>query len=333
MILTPPYPGNQQGSLWTQERTSNPQWSVDLKFRVTGDEHGGGNFQIWYTKEHEAYIGSNSIYTIDKFEGLAIVVDMHGGPGGGIRGFLNDGTTSFKNHHHIETLAFGHCDYSYRNLGRPTRLQIIQDSTGFEVRVDDKSCFRSDSVLLPSGYFFGLTAASSARPDSVEIFKFITTTPSTVSSPPQSQGEAQQQTRDKVESGGPKIEPELLKDVLASSIESSQSQFEDLHNRIQSQGHNIERLFSEFIKSTAQTQGRIEELHSKLARFDQVRTLESKVDDLHRELLALRKEVEGKDYTGHFNDIHKSVKARHDALIENLPETLGHGKLDSLGKT
>ena len=66
--------------------------------------------------------------------------------GGSIRGFLNDGSTDYKNHHHIDALSFGHCDYSYRNLGRPSRIQLKQDAVGFEVSVDDQRCFRSDEA-------------------------------------------------------------------------------------------------------------------------------------------------------------------------------------------
>ncbi len=66
--------------------------------------------------------------------------------GGSIRGFLNDGTTEYKNHHSVDSLAFGHCDYAYRNLGRPSRLQIQQQPDFFEVVVDGKSCFKSDKV-------------------------------------------------------------------------------------------------------------------------------------------------------------------------------------------
>ena len=66
--------------------------------------------------------------------------------GGSIRGFLNDGTTDYKSHHHVEGLAFGHCDYSYRNLGRPSQIQIRHDASGLEVRVDDEHCIMTDKV-------------------------------------------------------------------------------------------------------------------------------------------------------------------------------------------
>lgn len=66
--------------------------------------------------------------------------------GGGIRGFMNDGTTDYKSHHAVDSLAFGHCDLSYRNLGRPSKVQVKHLTDSFEVTVDDKRCFWSDKV-------------------------------------------------------------------------------------------------------------------------------------------------------------------------------------------
>jgi mannose-binding lectin 1 len=52
----------------------------------------------------------------------------------------------YKSHHGVDGLAFGHCDYPYRNLGRPSKLQIKQTAGKFEVNVDGKPCFQSDKV-------------------------------------------------------------------------------------------------------------------------------------------------------------------------------------------
>ena len=79
MILTPPYPGNRRGALWTDNPISQAEWSVDFEFRATGQEHGGGNLQIWYTKEGQGQIGPSSVYTVGAFDGLVVVIDMHGG--------------------------------------------------------------------------------------------------------------------------------------------------------------------------------------------------------------------------------------------------------------
>lgn len=104
-----------------------------------------------------------------KFDGLVLVVDMYGGKvcqiiaklvfcaedhnaevgsqGGSIRGFMNDGSTDYKNHHSVDSLAFGHCDYAYRNLGRPSIIQIKQESNSFEVIVDHRQCFFTEKVF------------------------------------------------------------------------------------------------------------------------------------------------------------------------------------------
>ncbi len=54
----------------------SPEWTVEFQFRATGDERGGGNLQLWYTKDKQ---GTASVYTAGKFDGLALVVDTYGG--------------------------------------------------------------------------------------------------------------------------------------------------------------------------------------------------------------------------------------------------------------
>lgn len=71
---------------------------------------------------------------------------------------MNDGTLDYKNYHPVDSLAFGHCDYSYRNLGRPTKLQIKQEGNIFEIIVDNKLCFSTDKVCCTSWRLFGIIA-------------------------------------------------------------------------------------------------------------------------------------------------------------------------------
>ena len=65
---------------------------------------------------------------------------------------MNDGTLDYKNYHSVDSLAFGHCDYPYRNLGRPSKLHVKQEGGVFEVKVDDKPCFASDKVDVSKNY-------------------------------------------------------------------------------------------------------------------------------------------------------------------------------------
>ncbi len=59
---------------------------------------------------------------------------------------MNDGSTDYRNHHAVDSLAFGHCDYAYRNLGRPSAISIKHEANNFAVDVDGRQCFSSDKV-------------------------------------------------------------------------------------------------------------------------------------------------------------------------------------------
>lgn len=146
IILTPPSPGSKRGSAWAEKSSPYTEWTLDFAFRASGPERGSGNIQLWYAKDGEKEVGSNSVFTVGSFDGLAILVDQYGSKGGSIRGFLNDGTKSYNAQHSVDQLAFGHCDYAYRNRGLFSHLTLRQSSDSFEVSVDGDQCFRTDKV-------------------------------------------------------------------------------------------------------------------------------------------------------------------------------------------
>lgn len=147
LILTPPYPGQKRGAIWSEDPLHHAgDWTAELHFRASGMERGGGNLQLWYTKETQKNEPPQSIYTAGKFDGLVLVVDQYEGHGGSIRGFLNDGTMDIKAHTDPDTLAFGMCNYPYRNLGRFSVLKLHHANGIFEVTIDDHPCFFTDRV-------------------------------------------------------------------------------------------------------------------------------------------------------------------------------------------
>ena len=148
IVLTPPTPGNKRGGIWTEHPITYAEWEVVTEFRASGPERGSGNMQLWFSRDTAPMTAFRSVYTVDKFDGLVLQIDQYGGSGGKIRGFLNDGTTGYRNHHAVDSLAFGHCDYAYRNLGRMSKITLKQDHGGFQVFVDDKTCFSSSDVRL-----------------------------------------------------------------------------------------------------------------------------------------------------------------------------------------
>lgn len=123
VILTPPYPGQKRGALWSEDPLHHAgDWTAELQFRASGIERGGGNLQLWYTKEPQKN-EANSLYTAPKFDGLVLVVDQYAGRGGSVRGFLNDGTMDIKSHQDPDTLAFGQCNYAYRYSDPSLQIQ------------------------------------------------------------------------------------------------------------------------------------------------------------------------------------------------------------------
>lgn len=149
VILTAPHPGNTRGALWSMNPTQHSEWEADIHFRASGPERGTGNLQIWYTKDGRQG-GISSLYTVGAFDGLLLEIDQVGGHGGSIRGFLNDGTVDYKSHHAVDTLAFGQCNYAYRNRGGFSILEVKQTGNGFEVWIDHQQCFSSDKVRIRS---------------------------------------------------------------------------------------------------------------------------------------------------------------------------------------
>jgi mannose-binding lectin 1 len=79
LVLTPPYPGNVRGAIWTEKPLLHSNWAVDVDFRATGPERGGGNLQVWYAKNGQNDVGTSSIYTVGRFDGLALVIDQYAG--------------------------------------------------------------------------------------------------------------------------------------------------------------------------------------------------------------------------------------------------------------
>ncbi|EMC95865.1 hypothetical protein BAUCODRAFT_34632 [Baudoinia panamericana UAMH 10762] len=331
IILTPPVPGNARGAIWSDNTIAQADWTAELEFRASGQDQGTGNLNIWFTKE-KGEIGTNSVYTVEKYDGLALVIDQYGSTGGKVRGFLNDGSQNFKAHTSLESLAFGHCDYAYRNLGRPSKISI-SNHNGLTVSVDDRECFRTDHVSLPAGYHFGITAATADNPDSFEINKFVVSSSSGAPPPPQ------QQPQTSSWSSPPPLQRldrlQLSPDKPAEQIKGSDPQFADLHNRLQETNHAIERLFAEFDNVNARLQQQHAEMLNSLSHTGSrsgaqtpgssdaaISDLRNKIEGIERTVQQIQKDVEGRDYKQHISELQLSLDSLRGGITEHLPETM-----------
>ncbi|KAJ5983151.1 hypothetical protein N7481_005250 [Penicillium waksmanii] len=305
LILTPPYPGNVRGSAWAQNPITQSEWSAEFQFRGSGQERSGGNLQLWYTKDGQTRVGTSSIYTVGQFDGFALVIDTHGGRGGSIRGFLNDGTTDYKSHRSVDSLAFGHCDYAYRNLGRPSVVKLKHTNSIFEVTVDDKVCFATDKVALPAGNTFGITAATPENPDSFEVFKFVL----------ESAAAARKQEQQQNTIPNPSTGNTVLDHGIAA-------QFVDLGGRLQLTNKATTNILQDMKSQASKNEARQAELLQKLASKDQVAALDARLQRIEQLLQTIQRDLEGKDYSGRFNQLHDTLRTSHLSLSETLQGSL-----------
>ncbi|KAL4807563.1 concanavalin A-like lectin/glucanase domain-containing protein [Aspergillus unguis] len=321
VILTPPYPGNTRGSIWSQSSLQQSEWAAEFQFRATGVERAGGNLQLWYANDGKNKVGSASIYTVGQWDGFALVVDTHSGRGGSIRGFLNDGSTDYKSHRSVDSLAFGHCDYSYRNLGRPSVVRIRHTNAIFEVTVDEKPCFSTDKVKLPAGNTIGVTAATPENPDSFEVFKLVlqTATSPVGKAPPlqqHNQNQNQQPLASQPQAGTQQAQ------AVAGDLSSINAQFVDLGSRIQLINHATNNILREIGNQNSKSETKQSELLQLLASKDQVQGLDARLQRLEQTLLTIQRDLEGKDYRDRFNQLHETLRSSHLSLTENIKDNL-----------
>lgn len=294
--------------------------------------------QLWYVKDGQNVVGTSSIYTVGKFDGLVLVIDQYAGSAGYIRGFLNDGSTDYKSHHSIDSLAFGHCEYAFRNLGRPSRLAIQQSSGDFKVTVDGHLCFESNKVKLPLGNNFGLTAASAENPDSFEVFKFVTTTEShtpDILDPAQGNVGSQQILNSDIHG---RVEDKPRRDIpsysdpvdeAASKYTSSSEQFADLHNRLQSMMKHISATSRDQAHWQTQAQKTSELLAERLARIEaslgELHSLRERIDAIQADVRQTKSDLHNQ-LDRHVANIQGEVRDTHSSLTGRIEKGSGIGR-------
>lgn len=358
-------PGNQRGAVWADKTVQHQNWITDVEFRASGPERAGGNLNIWLAKDGPHVVGTSSLYTVRKFEGLVLVVDQYGGTSGMIRGFLNDGNTDYSVHHNVDSLAFGHCLFPYRNLGRPAQIKLRQTDAKFSVEVDSHLCFESDKIRIPTGYNFGITAASADSPDSFEVFKMVVLTEESKThgsssghegasggyaqahDPPKNNYGRSGQTANNHNTNQHGQSNQVIDDPYdnkipdeeADKITSSKAQFADLHNRLQSVNHHLSTIFRQQAQYQSVGEQRHEELSimigelkGLLTKLDTLTSLESKIQQLENDLKSVRRDVWNKVQDSE-NAVKNHLTDKHADLHEHVEEKLkehvksGHTKL------
>ncbi|MEQ2277928.1 Vesicular integral-membrane protein VIP36 [Xenotaenia resolanae] len=156
---------------------------MHVQFKVHGSGkkslHGDG-IAVWYTKDrlHPGPVFGNQ----DQFHGLAIFLDtfrndLHGMDRSFpfISAMVNNGTVSYDHGKDGRSSELGGCSADIRNRDFETYLAIRYSRGRLTVMVDVddknewKECIDIGGVRLPTGYFFGASAATGDLSDNHDI--------------------------------------------------------------------------------------------------------------------------------------------------------------------
>lgn len=159
-------------------------------------------------------------------------------------------------------------------------------------------------IKLPSEYYFGISAASADTPDSFEVYKFVLSTSTSFAREEPRRMQQQPPTPPPLD-----IEKQPA-DTPASTFTSSESQFNDLHSRLQIIAHAIDSLVKEVTILADNSEGRHREIARNTMTGDQLMAMDARIQSIEQTV---------KDYQGQFTNLQRILKDSHSSLIEGLP--------------
>ncbi|RXN35225.1 phospholipase D3-like isoform X2 [Labeo rohita] len=174
---------SKQGSIWNTVPCYLKDWEMHVQFKIHGSGkknlHGDG-FAIWYTKErlHPGPVFGNQ----DHFVGLAIFVDTFRNDLQGmdrsfpyISAMVNNGSLPYDHGKDGRSTELGGCSVEVRNKDHDTYLAVRYSKGRLTIMVDVddrndwKECIDIGGVRLPTGYYFGASAATGDLSDNHDI--------------------------------------------------------------------------------------------------------------------------------------------------------------------
>lgn len=105
------------------------------------------------------------------------------------------------------------------------------------------------------------------------------------------------------------------------------AQFVDLNGRLQLTNKATTNILQDLKGQASKNDARQTELLQKLASKDQVAALDARLQRIEQLLQNIQRDLEGKDYSGRFNQLHDTLRSSHLSLSESLQGSLLSGKL------
>ncbi|CAG2054794.1 unnamed protein product [Timema podura] len=173
---------SKRGLLWNSVPCSVRNWELQVHFKVHGkgkDLYGDG-LAIWYAKDR--MIPGDVFGNQDFFQGLAVILDTysnHNGPHNHqhpyVSAMVNNGSLHYDHDRDGTHTQLAGCEAKFRNVAHDTHIAIRYEndvltvSTDVENKAAWKECLSVKGVRLPTGYYFGVTAATGDLSDTHDI--------------------------------------------------------------------------------------------------------------------------------------------------------------------
>ncbi|XP_065919379.1 vesicular integral-membrane protein VIP36-like [Dysidea avara] len=173
---------SKQGALWNKIPVHMHNWEILVQFSVSGSGRQlfGDGFAFWYTKEH-AELGP-VLGNRDFFTGLGVFFDTYSNHNGVhthehpyISAIVSDGGVHYDHDKDGTHSQVAGCTAKFRNKEHDTFFAISyvdrELSVFHNIEGDDNwaECFNAPNIDLPTGYYFGFSAATGDLADNHDI--------------------------------------------------------------------------------------------------------------------------------------------------------------------
>ncbi|KAL0277462.1 UNVERIFIED_CONTAM: hypothetical protein PYX00_004728 [Menopon gallinae] len=173
---------SKQGAIWNSVPCNVRNWELQIHFKVHGQskELYGDGFAIWYAKDRMKL--GPAFGSIDYFQGLAVILDTysnHNGPHKHqhpyISAMVNNGTLHYDHDRDGTHTQLAGCEAKFRNFDHNTHVSIRYERDTLTVSTDLdnlgtwKQCFSVKGIVLPTGYYFGISATTGDLSDNHDI--------------------------------------------------------------------------------------------------------------------------------------------------------------------
>ncbi|XP_076367591.1 vesicular integral-membrane protein VIP36 isoform X2 [Tachypleus tridentatus] len=173
---------SRTGAIWNKVPCFVRNWELQVHFKVHGQGKDlfGDGLAIWYAKES---LQMGDVFgNKDMFHGLAVFLDTYANQNGPhnhghpyISAMVNNGTLHYDHDRDGTHTELAGCEAKFRGVDHETHISIryerdtVTVATDIEGKNAWKECFKVSGVKLPTGYYFGASAATGELSDNHDI--------------------------------------------------------------------------------------------------------------------------------------------------------------------